>query len=156
MNTTSVLLDVLLLIASVTGARSAGVYLAVQVMVLPSLRGGDPVEAVRTMRRVNETAMRPVFLSVFFGAGLAAVGLVVVAVVTNGGVHPLQLVGAALLNASVLLTILVNVPRNNARARADASTSAWTASDRVWSRANAVRCCLSALGAALLTSSVLL
>lgn len=151
----SPLLAALVLISAVTGAASGGVYLAFSAMVLPSLRRADPAAAVRMMQRVNVAAVRPAFMLVFFGAGLSGIALVVVEAVTTGTVHPLRVGGAALLDTSVLLTILVNVPRNNALARADATADAWRTFDRVWAPANAVRGWLSALGAAAIVASLL-
>lgn len=155
MNTDSPLLVALVVIAVVAGAASGGVYLAFSAMVLPALRACDAREAVRVMQRVNVAAVRAPFMLVFFGAGIAGIALVIAEVMLTGTVHPLRVVGAALLDASVLLTILVNVPRNNALAAADASTASWRAFDRVWSPANAVRGWLSAVGAAAIAGSLL-
>ncbi|NQX28660.1 DUF1772 domain-containing protein [Microbacteriaceae bacterium VKM Ac-2854] len=154
MNVDSPLLVALVVISVLTGAASGGVYLAFSAMVLPALRTGDASEAVRVMQRVNVAAMRPAFMLVFFGAGLAGIGLVIAEAMLTGAVSPLRGVGAALLDASVLLTILVNVPRNNALAAADASPASWRAFDRVWSPANAVRGWLSTLGAAAIVGSL--
>jgi uncharacterized membrane protein len=156
MNTDSALLAALVVVAVVTGAASGGVYLAFSAMVLPALRRGEPSAAVRVMQRVNVAAVRAGFMLVFFGAGLAGIALVIAEMVLTGTVHPLRGAGAALLDASVLLTILVNVPRNNALARADATADAWRSFERVWSPANAVRGWLSALGAAAIVASLLL
>ena len=66
---------------------------------------------------------------------------------------PLALVGAGLALASFVVTVTVNVPLNNALARA-VGDGGWPRFARRWGRANLLRAALSAAGAACLAASL--
>jgi uncharacterized membrane protein len=112
------------------------------------------------MQRVNEKALRPPFMIVFFGGALAACAAAVTAMLQDdsAGIVPVRVIGAGLTVASFATTILFNVPRNNALARirpsAGDTDDAWRSFDAGWSRANTTRAVLAIVGSALLASSL--
>ncbi|WP_157157011.1 anthrone oxygenase family protein [Diaminobutyricimonas sp. LJ205] len=142
--------------AAVGAGAAGGVYLAFSAMVSPVLRTRPAAEAVASMQRINEHAVRAPFMTVFFG-GAAAASAVLVTELASGpaGSNPARAIGSALALASFVTTVVANVPRNNALARADAggADAAWKAFDRPWSRANHLRAVFALAGAALLALS---
>ncbi|MEV5052929.1 anthrone oxygenase family protein [Arthrobacter sp. LAR12-1-1.1] len=164
-------------VAAVGAGAAGGVYLAFSAMVMPALNSRPAGEAVATMQRINEMAVRPPFMTVFFGGALAS-AVVAVSSITAGTVAqegPLRVAGAGLALAGVAVTIGFNVPRNNALAgvavtigfnvprnnalaRIDAAgagaADSWRTFERAWNRANTVRCALSIAGAAALAASL--
>ncbi len=96
--------------ARVTSGLLAGLYFAFAVAVMPALHGLGDVEFVDTMRRINVAIVNPMFIVIFFAApalaGMAA-GMVR---------SPLSYVGAALAIVTLLITLTVNVPLNDALA----------------------------------------
>jgi uncharacterized membrane protein len=93
---------------------------------------------------------------VFFG-GAAAASAVLVTELASGEVtaNPARAIGSALALASFVTTVVSNVPRNNALARAGSggADAAWQSFDRPWSRANTLRAMFALAGAALLAAS---
>ena len=97
-------------------AAGLGVYLAFTTMVLPALDRGDHTTASAAMLAVNEQAVRAPFMVLFFGGAAAAAGVLAAQVAADRS--PWALVGAGLELASFVVTVTVNVPLNNALARA--------------------------------------
>lgn len=138
-----VLAGVATVVAAVSAGVLGGVYLAFSVMVLPALRAGGPVEAVATMRSINRLAVRPPFMTVFFGSALSAVVAVVADAVA--GAQPLVIVGGVLALASFVVTVARNVPLNDGLA-GDAPD--WPRFEPRWRVANHVRAALAVAAAA--------
>jgi uncharacterized membrane protein len=141
--------------AAVCAGATGGVYVAFSSMVLPALNGRAAGEAVSAMQRINVLAVRPPFMALFFGGAIASV----VAGVTAGsdeGQGVLRVAGAVLSLASFGVTVAVNVPLNNALARASGvgDSNVWRAFERPWARANTVRGALALAGAAALAGSL--
>lgn len=154
------------LVAAGAAAVTGGVYLAFSAMVMPALRSRPAADAIATMQHVNVQAVRAPFMLVFFGGAAAAVAVEVVEVVralTDGGLGVgtvTGLAGAALALASLVVTVVYNVPRNDLVAELDPTSVAdqarWLALAREWTTANSLRGALSVLGAGLLGARVLL
>lgn len=154
------------LVAACAAAVTGGVYLAFSTMVMPALRSRPAADAIATMQHVNVQAVLVPFMLVFFGGAAAAVAVVVVEVVrarTDGGLGVgivIGVAGAALALASHVVTVVYNVPRNDAVAMLDPASVAdqgrWVALAREWTTANSLRGTLSVLGAGLLGARVLL
>ncbi|MFI6928965.1 DUF1772 domain-containing protein [Streptomyces sp. NPDC050287] len=123
----------------------AGAFCAFSTFVMRALAALPPAQGVAAMNSINVYAVRPAFMLVFTGS---AVVCVVIAVVTlmvrpNDGTVEL-LVGSALYLFGVFgLTLVANVPRNNALGRLDPGTreaaTYWPTYVREWSRWNHVR-----------------
>ncbi|MFB7932352.1 DUF1772 domain-containing protein [Streptomyces sp. NPDC056039] len=132
----------------------AGVFCGFSTFVLRGLATLPPAQGVAAMNAINVAAVTPPFMVVFLGS---AVLCAVIAVVTfvlwpeEGTVE--LLVGSALyLFGSFGLTMVANVPRNDALAKLEPGTSEaaayWPAYVREWTMWNHVRTVASA-GAAL-------
>jgi uncharacterized membrane protein len=141
--------------APAAAAVLGGVYLAFDLAVLPALRhvrapvgagdhgGGSADEvAADVMRRINVAIVRPSFLALLFGTPALAVA----AAVTEPG--PFTVAAAIAQVAGLVVTLAVNVPRNEALAR-DESPGAWGRFVGPWTRAHRVRSA-AALGGAVL------
>ena len=141
--------------AAVCGGATGGVYVAFSTMVLPALNARAASEAVSAMQRINVLAVRPPFMTLFFGGAIASV----ISGVTAGTADAqglLRVTGAALSLAGFGITVAVNVPLNNALARVsgEGDPNAWRAFERPWARANTVRGALALAGAAALAGSL--
>ena len=138
-------------VAAGTGSAVAGgVYLAFSVMVMPALRRRPAKDAITTMVLINEKAVRPPFMVLFFGTATACAAVVVAAAADLQSQPPLRVAGAAAYLAGWVSTMVVNVPLNhrlsvNGTAQPDQH---WDSYQRLWTRANHIRAALSIAGAA--------
>lgn len=137
-------------IAGTGSAAAAGFYLAFSAVVMPALRGQPATEAIATMLSINEKAVRPPFMVLFFGSA-AACGAVAVASATDPlAKSPVRVAGAAAYLAGWASTMLVNVPLNNRLSRnvGGGPDRQWHGFQQSWIPANHVRAALSIAGAA--------
>ena len=88
----------------------AGLYFAYAVSVMPALRSMDDATFAAVMNRINVVIVNPVFLTVFLGAPALAVALLV------WDRSPWAIAGAALAVVTLLVTVVFNIPLNNALA----------------------------------------
>ncbi|GEP27278.1 DUF1772 domain-containing protein [Cryobacterium levicorallinum] len=154
--------EVALTIAAALGAGlTGGVYLAFSFLVLPAFRtlpAAPAVSAVSAMQRINVSAVRAPFMTVFFGGAAASVAVIVVQLTSNVPAGPTRILGAVLALAAVVITVVRNVPLNNALVSVDANspglTAAWQSFDRSWSRANYARAAVSVAAAVALIFSL--
>jgi uncharacterized membrane protein len=101
--------------AAVVGCLlTAGVYVAFAVMVMPALTP-DPRAGTTVMREINRWAVRPPFMALFFGTAILCIVALVLGVL---GREPLVGLGAAGYLVGVVITVVGNVPLNDALARA--------------------------------------
>ena len=140
-----------LAVAAGTGSAVAGgFYLAFSFVVMPGLRRRPASDAIRTMVLINEKAVRPPFMVLFFGTAAACAVLAAAAAVDPQTQPPLRVAGAAAYLAGWASTMAVNVPLNN---RLSVNGTAqpereWNSYRGPWTRANHVRAALSIAGAA--------
>jgi uncharacterized membrane protein len=98
---------------------------------------------------INVRVLNPLFFALFFGTAAASALLIFFSIQ-----EPLRLLGAALyLVGSFGVTVVFNVPRNNALARLEPanSVSAWRRYVQEWTWWNHVRTVAAVAAAALLT-----
>ena len=124
--------------AVVLGGVLAGVYVGFAVGVMPGLARASDGTLVETMQRINQAIVNPGFMLVFFGAPLLAVVAAVLRTST------FTVVGAVLAVATLVVTVAINVPLNNALDAAPTDTLAQLANARAafegaWTRGNLVR-----------------
>lgn len=155
----SVTLIVLLVLAVVLTATSGGVLFAFSSFVMPGLARLDAADGAAAMQSLNITAVRPPFMSVFFGAAVIDVIAAAVAF-AEGFPAVLPAFAAAVYLAGVIgVTAVVNVPLNNRLAAVPAGEAArsglWHEYLRRWTAANHVRSLAAALAAALFVVSML-
>jgi uncharacterized membrane protein len=149
---------VLLAFASAVGCGlNAGVFFAFSSFVMPALARLPSHQGIAAMNSINLLAITPVFMSAVFGTAGACLLLGVWTLMTwpRPGA-PYLAAGAALyLVGTILVTIVFNVPRNNALAAVHPSSTdggaVWTAYVAGWTGWNHVRTTAALLAAALLT-----
>ncbi|WP_425308410.1 anthrone oxygenase family protein [Ammonicoccus fulvus] len=141
---------------AVGSAIAGGVYANFSARIMPRLARLPEADGITRMQQFNRVALRPPFMTAFFGAAAASAATVITTLV-RGERAPgdwLGLVGGACYLGGWLLTMAYNVPRNVALERAVPGTSeasrAWSAYLREWTAANTVRAGLSVVGALLL------
>ncbi|SNX57653.1 uncharacterized membrane protein [Streptomyces sp. TLI_55] len=123
----------------------AGVFCAFSTFVMKGLAALPPAQGVAAMNAINVAALRPAFMLVFVGSAVLSAVLAVVTFVLlpdDGTVE--LLVGSALyLVGSFGVTMVANVPRNEALLKLDAGTPEaaeyWPTYVREWTMWNHVR-----------------
>lgn len=123
----------------------AGLFFAFSAFVMTALGRISPPAGISAMQSVNVTILNPVFFLVFFGTAALSALLAAVAVMdwSRPGAAWL-LAGAALyLGGCILVTMIFNVPLNNALAASNAeapeAAAVWTNYLSVWTAWNHVR-----------------
>ncbi|MFH0520469.1 DUF1772 domain-containing protein [Streptomyces sp. M41] len=128
----------------------AGVFCAFSTFVMRGLAALPPAQGVAAMKSINVVALRPAFMLVFLGS---AVLCAVIAVVTfvlwpDEGTVELLLGSGLFLFGAFGVTIVANVPRNEALLKLDAGTAEaaayWPTYVREWTAWNHVRAVASA------------
>lgn len=123
-----------------------GFFYAWSVTVMRGLTAGDPVSAIVSMNAVNATIMTGWFAVLFFGAPLASAVAAVLAWLGGNGAAALWMAAAALLYlvGCFAVTVVVNVPMNDALAQVDARAvadagAAWRGYAGPWTTWNHLR-----------------
>ena len=94
-------------------ALVGGIFLAFSNFVMKALFRIPAPSGIGAMQAINVTVLNPLFLVLFFGTAAACVLLIFYSIE-----EPIRLLGAALyLIGTVGVTMVFNVPRNNALAR---------------------------------------
>jgi len=130
---TEQLIFALTLAAALGCGLNAGVFFAFSAFVMKALARLPPPQGIAAMQSINILAVTPLFMTALFGTALLCLPLVVISVMTWGDYRaPWLLAGGALhLGGNILVTMVCNVPLNNALAAADPSTEAGAA---LWRR----------------------
>lgn len=140
----------------------AGVFFAFSAFVMKALARLPPAQGIAAMQSINVVVINPLFMAAFFGT---AAGCVVMAVSSLLMWHrpgaALLLVGSLLyLVGTILVTIVFNVPRNDALAAVDPASAdgarLWTRYVTTWTAWNHVRTAAALAAAALLTIALCL
>ncbi|MEU6142207.1 anthrone oxygenase family protein [Streptomyces sp. NPDC047081] len=128
----------------------AGVFCGFSTFVMRGLAALPPAQGVAAMNAINVTAVMPAFMLVFVGSAVlcAVIGVVTFVLWPDDGRVEL-LVGSALyLFGSFGVTMVANVPRNDALLKLDPGTpeaaAYWPSYVREWTMWNHVRMVASA------------
>lgn len=157
------ILIVLMAAAVVAYAFVGGVCLAFSDFIMRSLSLTRGVGGAEAMQHINRQVFRWIFMTLFLG--MAAVSLVIVgyaAIVLEGTAALLMIIaGLAYLVGCFGVTVVFNVPMNEALARMDLADEGtlryWTSTYLPrWTFWNSVRTCACAVSAALLLIGLLL
>ncbi|MFD8719813.1 DUF1772 domain-containing protein [Streptomyces sp. NPDC059629] len=144
---------VLVLLGVLGTGLVAGVFCGFSAFVMRGLASLPPAQGVAAMNAINRAALTPAFMLVFAGS---AVLCAIIAVVTfvlwpDEGTVELLLGSTLHLFGSFGLTVVANVPRNEALARLEPGTaeaaSYWQVYLREWTLWNHVRTLASAAAA---------
>jgi len=135
----------LMVIAAVASGLVAGIFLIFSITVMAALRRLPPAFGMAAMQHVNAIIQNVLFLGLFLGTALVSVILAVTAIMRWGedGMAYL-LVGSLLyLIGAFGVTVVCNVPRNNALAAVDANdpvaVDVWATYVAEWTMWNHVR-----------------
>lgn len=139
----------LAVVSAILSGLVGGVFFAFSVFVMRALAQLPPASGVSAMQRINVTVINPLFLAPFLGS---APLLAVTAYVASGAGQArssLWLWAAFLIYTlgSVVVTLTLNVPRNNRLAglppESEAAAAYWPTYVREWLLWNHVRCAAS-------------
>jgi len=151
------LLFLLTLIAALGAGLVAGIFFAFSTSVMRALDRLSPAQGIAAMQSINVVIINPWFMTAFFGTAVACVVLVVLSLLDwqRLGAGYL-LVGSVLyLFGTILVTIVFNVPRNNALAAIEPASAdgarLWASYLKSWTAWNHVRTVAALAAAALLT-----
>ncbi|WP_328870587.1 DUF1772 domain-containing protein [Streptomyces sp. NBC_00287] len=131
----------------------AGVFCAFSTFVMKGLAALPPAQGVAAMQAINVAALTPAFMLVFIGSAVLCAVLAVVTFVLwpDEGTVELLLGSALYLFGSFGVTMVANVPRNDALMKMEAGTreaaAYWTTYVREWTAWNHVRMVASAAAA---------
>jgi uncharacterized membrane protein len=150
--------ETLLMWTSAFGALLiAGVFFAFSSFIMTGLGRLPSNQGIAAMNSINVTVINPLFMAAFLGTGLAAAVLTVTNFSSLPDPAAIKIMAGALiyLIGSVGVTLIFNVPLNDALAAADADGAAiWADYLKTWTMWNHVRC-LASLAAGALFVSVL-
>lgn len=141
---------VLFALALLAAALSAGFFYTFSILVMPALATADAATAIVAMQKINLSVRTALFAFAFFGApALALLAAAAAGLAGHRRAAWLALLGGLLqVGAVFAVTMLVNVPLNEALAPVAASGPAaaatWASYDVQWTPWNHVR----AVGAA--------
>jgi uncharacterized membrane protein len=137
----------------------AGVFFAFSGFIMPALGRLPAPQGVAAMQAINVTAVAPPLMIALFGTAAICLGILVEAALAWGTPGAaLRLLGALLyLVGAVGVTIVFNVPRNDALAALDPQStqaaSYWVTYLGEWTTWNSVRTIASALAAVALLAA---
>lgn len=119
------LIDLLLWFAVLSTAIMAGVYFTFSTFVMRSLDAVGLPAGMLAMQSINRVIVRSPFLPLFFGSTLASAALAVTALLdlSQPGGQWLLAGGAGYVLGMFVVTVVGNVPLNNALEAADADSA---------------------------------
>jgi uncharacterized membrane protein len=137
-------------------ALVAGIFLAFSSFVMKALANISPPSGIAAMQAINVVVINPGFLGLFMGTALACAALLVYAVMHWQAAGALCLVAGSVfyIVGTFGVTMVCNVPRNNALARLEPSGAEaadfWRGYVSSWTMWNHVRTAAALVAAALL------
>jgi uncharacterized membrane protein len=151
------LLFTITVVAALGCGLMAGLFFAFSVSVMKALARLPSAEGIAAMQSINVAIINPMFLAAFFGTA-AACALVMIAALLrwrDPGALYLLIGGALYLGGTFLVTLVFNVPKNNALASvasADPEGAVlWTDYLSKWTAWNHVRAAAALAAATSLT-----
>jgi len=131
----------------------AGVFFAFSVFVMKALAAIPPPQGIAAMQSINVVVLNPWFLATFIGTAMVCLYLTVSSLLAWQRPGAAWLLAGSMLYVigTVIVTMVCNVPRNNALAVVDPAgpeaAALWTEYVRSWTAWNHVRT-IAALAAA--------
>ncbi len=129
--TATTLLDFVTMVSALGCATIAGIFLAFSTSVMKALGALPPAHGIAAMQSINVVIINPWFLGTFLGTAVTCVVMIVAALLRwDEPVAAYRLVGGVLyLVGALLVTMIFNVPRNEALA---AVASPGVEAERLW------------------------
>ena len=141
----SAFVNAMALFSALGSALVAGIFFAFSTFIMKALGRLQPEQGIAAMQAINVTVLNPWFFAVFFGTGVGCIFLVIFALLHWSGPAASHLVVGSMLYifGPIFVTLVFNVPLNNALARAATndpdSVSLWRHYLRRWTFWNHVR-----------------
>lgn len=111
--------------AAIGSGLMAGLFFVFSVCIMQALSRLPPDQGVAAMNAINVVIQNPLFLFAFMGTALLGLNLLVMAFIWGGqGSYLLAAGGLVYLLGTLAVTIVVNVPLNDALAAAPAGQAA--------------------------------
>jgi uncharacterized membrane protein len=151
------LLFVLTLCAVLGCGLMAGVFFAFSTFIMRALARLQPAQGIAAMQSINRTVINPWFLGVFLGTAAVCILLAGAALWQWQQPGTVYLLAGSLLYliGTVLVTMVFNVPMNDALENVDPASSdaagQWASYLTRWTAWNHVRTAAALLGAASIT-----
>ncbi len=156
MNTSS-LMDLAVLVSALGCGLMAGFFFAFSICVMRALGAIPPAHGISAMQSINVAVINPWFLTPYFGMAVLSVLLSIAAVLRWHEPGAAYVVAGGLLYflGTFLVTMLFNVPRNNALAAVVVTSTEgaalWADYLIAWTKWNHVRTIAALAGAASFT-----
>ncbi|MES1243849.1 MAG: anthrone oxygenase family protein [Acidobacteriota bacterium] len=150
-------LFVLTLLSALGSGLMAGFFYGFSTVIMKALARLEPPWGIAAMNSINLVVINPWFLAVFLGTGLAGLALAVSSLFRwhEPGAGYRLAGGLLYVAGTFLVTMIFNVPRNNALAAVDPSSAEgarlWADYLRSWTAWNHVRTAAALAAAALFT-----
>ena len=154
---TSSLMDLAVLVSALGCGLMAGFFFAFSICVMKALGAIPPAHGISAMQSINVTVINPWFLTPYFGMAVLSVLLSIAAVLRWHEPGAVYVIAGGLLYflGTFLVTMLFNVPRNNALAAVAATSTEgaalWADYLIAWTKWNHVRTIAALAGAASFT-----
>ena len=154
------LLEVLTFAAAIGSGVVGGTFFAFSTFVMAALARLPPQQGIAAMNSINVTVINPLFFLAFSGTGALCLALIVGAWFWGDAASGRLILIASLLYlvGCIGVTMVFNVPLNNALAAVDASTPAgaalWQRYLAEWTTWNHVRTVAPIVSAILLTAAL--
>ncbi len=151
------LLFALTLVSALGCGLVAGVFFAFSGFVMKALARLPSAQGIAAMQSINVVVINPLFMVALFGTALACVALAVSSLFRWNEPSAVYMLGGSLLYlvGTILVTMVFNVPRNDALAAADPQsddgTRLWAGYVTSWTAWNHVRTAAALAAAASLT-----
>jgi uncharacterized membrane protein len=124
---------------------AAGAFYAFSGFIMKALDRLPPAQGIAAMQSINIVAVTPPLMIAVFGTGLVCLALTVLALLQLQAPGALYRLAGSLLYliGAIVVTMVFNVPRNNALAAVDANSQAgaalWAQYVPTWTTWNTVR-----------------
>ncbi|HEX6739033.1 MAG TPA: anthrone oxygenase family protein [Vicinamibacteria bacterium] len=134
-----------------------GLFFTFSTFVMPALARIPAPSGIAAMQAINITVITPSVMLAIFGTGVACLALAVAALAgwSRPGAGYVLAGSAVYVVGVVIVTMVCNVPRNNALAAVDAASAEgarfWASFVPAWTAWNHVRTLTGFVGSALLT-----
>lgn len=149
------ILTIVTFAAALGAGLIGGVFFAFSSFVMGALARLPAPQGIAAMQSINIVVINPLFLGVMFGTGAVSIGLIAAALLRwqVPGAAYLLAGGVVYVAGCILVTMLGNVPRNNALAALDPAAAEaaalWSGFVPGWTTWNHVRTVASLVAAAL-------
>lgn len=151
------LLFALTLLSAIGCGLVAGIFFAFSAFVMRALGNLPPAQGIAAMQSMNVVVINPWFMTAFFGTAAACVFVIIRALLQWHEPGATYLLAGSLLYlvGTVLVTMVFNVPRNNALAAVESASTEgarlWADYLNTWTAWNHVRTIAALAAAASLT-----